>query len=147
MPTTPAQRRLIELLVNELASGSNRWERANEIARRYATDHRQLLLTRDWTGDFLLDITGQVWMIDTETGQPARSANASEHRSALFQGLMHYPELHSLLPNRPTEAETCTVCEGTGVPEIVLTKPPLRNLVCECGGAGWTVRDATSPAR
>jgi hypothetical protein len=145
--TTLAQRRLIESLVFELASGSNRWERASQIARQYATDRRQLLLTRDWTADFVLDAAGDVWVIDTETAQPARLANASEHRSALFQGLMHYPELHSLLPNRPANGETCGVCEGTGVPEIVFAKPSLRNLVCECGGAGWRVQDAPTRPR
>jgi hypothetical protein len=104
-----------------------------------------LLLVRDWTVDVVLDSVGVVWVIDTEDGQAARTATASERRAALFQSLRRYPEMLSMMPDSPPDAETCTMCQGTGVPEISLTKPSLRNLVCECAGAGWIARDLSSP--
>jgi len=145
VPITPAQSRLIEFLVAALASEvsepERRWQGASDIARQYASDRRQLLLTRDWTADVVLDSAGDTWVIDTETGQAPRTATAAERREALFRALYHYPELLSLLPSRPATAGTCSVCEGTGVPEIRFVKPSFRSLVCQCAGAGWIVQD------
>jgi len=58
--------------------------------------------------------------------------NAFLERMAAFQGALRYPQLSSLLPERPGAAMPCDgPCGGTGqLPG---------HLVCSCGGAGWIV--------
>lgn len=140
---TAAQRQLVAYLVSRTADDvsetDRRWQRAADVARRYATTTGQLLLARDWTADLVLDKTGEVWIIDTETvGEPQR-ATEPERRSALFRGLQVYPEIFPLLPQRPDEATPCVSCDGAGIPPVVFSNRQLRNLICVCAGAGWTV--------
>jgi hypothetical protein len=145
---TPAQSRLIRFVISEVATDESeakrRWQGASEFAQRYASDRHELFLVRDWTVDFTLDDDGVAWAIDTETGEAPRRASTSEDRAALFRGVHHYPELLSLLPERPPGAITCSSCEGTGIPEIVFAKPSFRHLVCACAGAGWVAQDGSS---
>ena len=54
-------------------------------------------------------------------------------RMAICQGAKTHPELAVLLPPRPAEAVTCSVCGGSGT---IVGAP---QLVCECGGAGWSI--------
>lgn len=54
-------------------------------------------------------------------------------RMALCQGVKKYPELRTLLPDRPSIAYTCDVCSGAG--EI----PGAPGVVCKCGGTGWLI--------
>lgn len=53
---------------------------------------------------------------------------------ALRFGLARHPWLAELLPARPADAQTCSVCAGTG-------RVPVEGLVCHCGGAGWVPAD------
>lgn len=108
------------------------------MARNYALIKRQLLLARDWTADLVLDESGEVWVLDTETGGPPQLATPTERRSALLRGLHAYPEILPLLPERPAAAKTCELCDGAGVPAIAFENPQLSNLLCKCAGAGWT---------
>lgn len=141
---TPAQQRLVEHLLKTIGSDSaeaeRRWANAADIAKSYARDHRVLLLARDWTADLVLTTTGEVQIVDTANGGPNQAATGEERRVALFRAIEHYHELVSILPQRSTSAVTCDVCEGAGVPEIVWTKEQFRNIICSCGGAGWTER-------
>jgi hypothetical protein len=54
-------------------------------------------------------------------------------RMALSQGVKKYPELRTLLPNRPSIANTCDACSGTGE----IRGAP--GVVCKCGGTGWLI--------
>jgi len=54
-------------------------------------------------------------------------------RMAACQGAKLYPELRSLIPQRPSSAQTCNACSGSGQ----LTKAP--KLICQCGGVGWII--------
>jgi len=54
-------------------------------------------------------------------------------RMAICQGVKKYPELRSLLPERPSRAETCSVCDGAG------ERAGAPQIICECGGAGWVI--------
>ena len=47
----------------------------------------------------------------------------------LDAGMTRYPWLSSLLPERPADAQICSMCDGTG-------KLPIP-FACYCGGAGW----------
>lgn len=137
---TDAQLRLVAHLTrvirDEPEERERRWRVAADLAARYA-NNGELLLAREWTADFVLDSNGAVVVKDTETGKSDSIANDTEARRALFAAIETYPELLSFLPERPAGASTCESCEGTGVVEIALINPKLRNLRCQCFGAGW----------
>jgi hypothetical protein len=138
---TQAQARLvshlIRLIANDSGESQRRWGVNAALATRYASEREQLLLAREWTADLTLLADGSVLFIDTENGEPPRSAGESERRGALFRSIAEFPELLSLLPSRPPDAVTCPSCEGTGVVEVSLQNRTLRNLLCACSGAGW----------
>lgn len=52
-------------------------------------------------------------------------------RMALCQGAKKYPELGSLIPQRPLQARDCESCKGTGQIEGA------PQIICACGGLGW----------
>jgi len=135
-----AHRRLLDYLIRitreEPAEAAERWPRAARTAREYA-EKEQLLLARDWTADVVLDREGDVWVVDTENGNAPRVASADERRTSLFRSLHHYPELLPLMPERPIDAETCSLCEGAGLPPVVFGNRNLRAVLCQCCGAGW----------
>ena len=141
--TTPAQERLIAHLVERIQSdpddASRRWSSSAELAQRYARDSQTLLLARDWEADLVLTRSGQVLVIDTERSAPTVPATERESRVALYRSIAAYPELLTLLPQRPVEGITCSGCDGAGVLELTFTKPALRNLLCYCAGAGWVL--------
>ena len=63
-------------------------------------------------------------------------------RMALCQGAKKYPELASLIPRRPAQAQDCESCKGTG--QIA----GLPQIICGCGGLGWILpgeRQGPSP--
>ena len=105
---TQAQRRLvshlIHLIANDHLESDRRWGANADLATRYASENEQLLLARDWTADLVLSANGDVLVIDTESGEPARPANESEQRGALYRSIAELPELLSLLPARPSDA-------------------------------------------
>jgi len=135
-----AQTKLIELLIGRVSADADeaarRWAENASLAQAYGLQKR-LLLARDWTADLVLDVNGKVYVVDTEYGNAPRVATETERKIALFRSIRQYPELLSLLPTRRPESTTCGQCEGTGVLAASLTNPALRNVVCECGGAGW----------
>ena len=102
MIVSEVQSRLVEYLARitaeETPEAERRWERAASSAREYAREG-QLLLARDWTADLVLDKSGQVWIVDTETAKPPVLATADDRR-------LVYPELLPLLPARPDDADT-----------------------------------------
>ena len=55
---------------------------------------------------------------------------------ALHEGVKRYAWLTALLPVRPRDAQSCSMCEGAGTfpAESVAA---LAELTCYCGGAGW----------
>jgi hypothetical protein len=56
----------------------------------------------------------------------------------LFQGAKKYPELEGLVPIRPTDADECSHCRGTGVIQGFAEQGlSLENILCYCGGIGW----------
>jgi len=56
----------------------------------------------------------------------------------LFQGVKKYPELSELVPPRPSDAEDCSHCGGTGVePTNAKLGFDEERIVCYRGGLGW----------
>jgi len=98
-----AQAKLIELLVGRITADADeaarRWAENAALAREYGSQKR-LLLARDWTADLVLDVSGEVYVVDTENGNAPRAATETERKIALFRSIRRYPELLSLLPAR-----------------------------------------------
>lgn len=73
-------------------------------------------------------------------GKPLREAQSlKEVASALALGARKcsMPELRDLLPRKPENAETCSMCQGSGY----INPPNSSNqdfwFLCSCGGLGW----------
>jgi hypothetical protein len=142
MSLTDAQLALVGCLLDEALHDEqatrHRWDLpAVTPFVRARAEEGHLLLVRDWTADVVLSRAGEILVIDTEEGQPPRPATDSERRLALFRSIAKYPELLSLLPDRPPDAVQCPGCSGTGVFVARFVNPKLRHVVCRCGGSGW----------
>ena len=95
----------------------------------------------DWT--HVLGINGNGDIVSHQVEEwPGRAAEVDHLvvdlrtlNLALYQGRARYPWLAALLPPRPTDAQTCSLCSGTGA-----VPPPM---VCYCGGAGWVPANDT----
>ena len=140
---TPAQLRLIRWLVDDCKREESvvrqRWSKGGEQVKRVAIARDALVLCRNWTEDHILTADGDVFILDTDD-EPGttRPTSGSERAFGLFQGLRRYPELASLLPSRPLNAEVCPGCGGAGIILDFLDNPDLRDAVtCQCGGSGW----------
>jgi hypothetical protein len=56
--------------------------------------------------------------------------------TALVQGSKLYPEVAALIPARPSDAQTCPDCNGSGV-NPVTSDPKYAIVICLSGGTGW----------
>ncbi|HEY7914065.1 MAG TPA: hypothetical protein VIG62_19295, partial [Blastocatellia bacterium] len=65
--------------------------------------------------------------------------NARMVNVALFQGSLTYPEIKSLIPSRPADAEDCPYCSGEVVDQNKLEQ---QSIICYCGGLGWVPRES-----
>jgi hypothetical protein len=65
--------------------------------------------------------------------------NARMINVALFQGSITYPEIKTLIPSRPPDAEDCPYCGGEGTDPDKLEQ---HNIICYCGGLGWVPRES-----
>jgi hypothetical protein len=102
----------------------------------------------DWTHAFGLTADGDViafehepWPVPTsmQIALPETPCLVSDERLlnlGLHQGAKRYPWLSALLPARPSDAQVCSMCNGTG-------NVPVPDLICYCGGAGWVPRGDT----
>lgn len=71
--------------------------------------------------------------VDRANLKPLR--DAYWQRMAICQGAKKYPELGALLPERPSSAQTCSACGGSG------QVGGAAQIICHCGGIGWIVPD------
>jgi hypothetical protein len=81
-------------------------------------------------GGILIVLTdGRVVHFDPDTHIVTPVTDTKWRRVALANAARKFPELATLLPARPTDARSCTVCGGTGV---------LLGANCgSCSGLGW----------
>ncbi len=87
-----------------------------------------------------LRLDGQiVWVpYDDEPGDVEVVREQRLRNLGLFQGTRLHPDLHFLLPPRPTRAIDCPDCRGTGKLRFPQGSEHLTDkLVCFCGGIGW----------
>lgn len=106
--------------------------------RELAAAKHVLPLYCDIGGCLAIDASGQILCFDWNTPDVFRvEEDPLWRRLALFQGSRKHPEIQCLVPQRPSDAETCPLCGGTGTPKL---PEPFRNVVCRCGGIGWLPR-------
>ncbi len=92
-----------------------------------------------WTETLALAPDGSLvrWSTESECDGVRPIENERDARLVLVQCARRYPELQHLLPRRPPHATTCAGCGGTGSPV-----PSNPDIICECGGLGWTTPEA-----
>ena len=93
-------------------------------------------------GEMYLTFDGRVITVDWMDGyQPNEAKTLSEAAMALVLGAerSNLPELLSLLPSRPPEAEDCLNCKQTGW--LNLGSETLTFICGDCGGLGWKVQE------
>ena len=113
--------------------------------REIVAKFRILPLYLDWSGGWAISSDGEVISFlyeepfDLKVEDDTRICNM-----VLFQGSKKYPELRSLVPERPSNAVECPHCKGAGTPgeirEYAKEKGKeslLDVMVCYCGGLGW----------
>ncbi len=129
---------LVDVLANEPGEAKRRWQVNAELAQDYARKQK-LLLALDWTAAFALDPHGDVWVLP-DSEDPPRIASEQERRSALFRAIHVFPELVPLLPERPAQAVTCSMCNGAGTLLHLFRNPKTRSVICQCGltPISWT---------
>ena len=98
-------------------------------------DHQFLPLYVGWSAVFGLRPDGSLvrWDFEVSPDRVSELDSPFWKRMALFQGAKQYRQLAGLLPMRPSNAEVCRLCNGSG--EV----PGRKDLVCDCGGAGWII--------
>lgn len=108
----------------------------HDIYRRYVEERGVLPLASDMGGLYALTRSGEILEFEWDNINPLRSVHDPRLVNvALFQGAARYPELTSLLPQRPDDALPCGACHGTG--KVHLPEHLQDKVVCYCGGAGW----------
>jgi hypothetical protein len=103
-----------------------------------------LPLLFDWTGFMALRLDGQiVWVpYDNEPGEIEFVREETLRNMGLFRGATLHPELHFLMPIRPSDAVDCPDCRGTGKLCFPASMKHLADRIsCSCGGVGWLPQD------
>jgi hypothetical protein len=140
---TEAQRKLIMVLIEETRQQRPTWPHGYQehpawVAVRLALANTgMLLLHRDFGTDLAMDNMGVVWVLpDDGTRDGAKVATWRDAVTGIVQAMRRYPELLTLVPDRPSDAKVCGSCGGTGTIGI-LCAPEHRNMICGCLGLGW----------
>jgi hypothetical protein len=96
-------------------------------------EHEALPLFFGWTQTLAIRADGALVRWTVEEWPAAQEFDERTWVNvALVQGAARYPELASLIPTRPPDAETCPTCRGQGV----IPGAP-SSVICTCGGTGW----------
>ena len=104
--------------------------------RQLAARFEALPLCVDWEKCWALRPDGQV-VVFVHEGEDPKLRTEEDVRMknvALFQGSLTYPEIQSLVPARPADADDCPFCAAKGFPSEALEN---QTMICYCGGLGW----------
>ena len=109
----------------------------------YVRVHHALPLYLGWTETLGIRADGTLVRWATEGDwSDAREADDTWVNLAIVQGALRYPELRSLIPERPDAAISCDQGQGTG--KLGLS-PEFSNVICRCGGIGWIPTGSEKP--
>ena len=138
MSLSETQSRLISALIQHYATGNLAGSNVTlQEIRDIAVHVNVLPLALSFDGMLAISPDGDIFSIsyddpiDVQKIDDTRIINL-----ALCQGAKTYSELAWLMPMRPSDAQICPYCHGTGI-ESLSTKHNLPNIVCYCGGLGW----------
>jgi hypothetical protein len=114
--------------------------------RTAAKEHDAVPVFEGWTAITFLRTDGTFFNLDTEDhpGQITQENDEVWQLASLVYSSEKHPLFQQLLPDRPTEAESCDFCgsEGWITPRNVTN--PTRIVCGRCGGVGWRQWRATS---
>lgn len=104
--------------------------------RSLAARFDALPLCVDWEKCWAVRVNGSVVVFyhDSEDAQLQIEDDPRLVNIALYQGSITYPEIKSLVPERPTDARDCPYCAEKGIDPDSLED---QNIICYCGGLGW----------
>jgi hypothetical protein len=124
-------------LVKYLGGGSRFPRGFEDIARA----QRLLPLGYDLAYAYFLNENGDVFWedaLDREAG--VRRVDDSEERHRVIRAYSRdFPELLSLMPQRPDNASTCAQCAGSGFMTLPTVDGQGHEVPCSgCAGVGWT---------
>jgi hypothetical protein len=123
----------IQQRIDELLAGSEP-DPAN--LREVACLLKALPIFPDMSGCIALRPDGSMVFLDDESGKISEDIEPHWRLIALVNGSMKYPELKTLLPSRPENAEICQQCQGTG--RFILENQVFESAFCGiCSGLGW----------
>jgi hypothetical protein len=127
------ERRIKELVENPAA---------DPICQRHlAIRHGVLPLWGDLDCTWALNPDGEIIAFPDDVSLDVHIEDDTLRRNtALVQGSKLYPELAALIPMRPSDAQTCPDCNGSGV-NPVTSNPKYLMVICLCGGTGWLPAD------
>jgi hypothetical protein len=96
-----------------------------------------LPLIADMSGFFAIDLSGEIkgCLYDTPTVSEVVTDEQTLN-SIMFRASKRFPELASLVPERPYNAIECPACNGSGYP-IGVPEHLRDSVICSCGGLGW----------
>jgi hypothetical protein len=108
----------------------------------FVREHGALPLYSSWTETIGITPDGVLVSWSTEGEWPgARPLEEFTWSAlALVRGAQRYPELQSLIPNRPTASKICANCGGTGT--AIAARPEID---CVCGNLGWVPLEGVGP--
>jgi hypothetical protein len=94
-----------------------------------------------WWDYIFLRPDGEVISVDMDSTEVERSCEIHKLLRALAVGAKRYPVLATLIPERPTEAEDCLLCKGSGTRLAIGGNEMLCPL---CSGLRWTLLSDSS---
>lgn len=104
---------------------------------RIAASKRLLPAVNDMGGFYAIRSNGEVVSILWD--EPDSLRVELEQRvceMVYYQAFLKFPQLESLIPQRPDDAMVCDLCDGTGK-EKGIAERHVHAVICSCGGLGW----------
>ena len=90
----------------------------------------------DWEHCVALTDDGDVVYSEGSWAEARSLTNARWRHIVLAQAAARYPELNDVRPVRQSDDPTCPSCGGTGV--VRMGDKRYEDMLCECGGLGWS---------
>ena len=113
--------------------------------RKVAAELNVLPMSLNFSACYGVRPDGEVVMIDFDEDAPYKLHLETDPRICrlvLCQGAKKFPELNELVPIRPSDAEDCLSCGGTGIePMNIKLGFDEERIVCWCGGLGWLPKE------
>jgi hypothetical protein len=100
-----------------------------------------LPLHGNWEAGWFVRPTGEVLIVNWATQEILPENDLRRRYFMIKMGALRYPELHVLLPPRPSEVPDCPKCGGSG--QVVgVDHHRTIDLACStCAGLGWISED------